>query len=135
MRKYIFILALVLLFTGCKKKVEMDLEMYNSNQVSLMVKGKKVFTYDEGNGQIGFNRTLRQFRTGNDDMTSFFVLTCSELPREEGQEIRADIQWTAGNSVKSSNNITLKVEKTDGTGLVWLWNASDKTGAVVRILK
>ena len=135
MRKYLSILALaVLASTGCKEKVEMDLEMYNSEQVSLMVKGKKVFTYDEGTGQLGYNRTLRQFRTGNDDMTSFFVLTCSDLPREEGQEIRADSQWTSGSSVKTTSGVTLKVEKSDGTGLVWLWNAADKTGAIVKIL-
>ena len=122
--------------TGCKEKVEveMDLGMYESEQVCLMVKGKKVFTFTEGDGQLAYNRTLKQFRAGNDDMTSFFVLTCGELPRQEGQEFRADIQWTSGNSVKSSSGITLKVEKMDGTGLVWLWNANDKTGAVVRIL-
>ena len=84
MRKYLYILTLaVLACTGCDKKVEMDLDMYNSEQVSLMVKGKKVFTFDEGTGQLGYNRTLRQFRTGNDDMTSFFVLTCSELFRSK----------------------------------------------------
>ena len=135
MRKYLYIIAFaVLACAGCKERVDMDLEMYNSEQVSLMVKGKKVYTYDEGAGQMAFNRTLRQFRTGNDDMTSFFVLTCSELPREEGQEIRVDIQYTSGNSVKPTYSITLKVEKYDGTGLVWLWNAADKTGAVVKIL-
>ena len=134
MRKYIFILALVLLFTGCKKKVEMDLEMYNSNQVSLMVKGKKVFLYDDGTCQLGYNSSKRQFRAGNDDMTSYFVLTCSEAPRSQGQEIRADIQWTSGSSVKSTNGLTFKVEKYDNTGLVWLWNSTDKTGAVVKIL-
>ena len=134
MRKYIFILALVLLFTGCKKKVEMDLEMYNSNQVSLMVKGKKVFLYDDGTCQLGYNSSKRQFRAGNDDMTSCFVLTCSETPRSQGQEIRADIQWTSGSSVKSTNGLTFKVEKYDNTGLVWLWNSTDKTGAVVKIL-
>ena len=54
MRKYLYIIVLVLLCTGChKKKVEMDLDMYNSEQVSLMVKGKKVFSYDEGDGQLG----------------------------------------------------------------------------------
>ena len=134
MRKFIFILALVLLFTGCKKKVEMDLEMYNSNQVSLMVKGKKVFLYDDGTCQLGYNSSKRQFRAGNDDMTSYFVLTCSEAPRSQGQEIRADIQWTSGSSVKSTNGLTFKVEKYDNTGLVWLWNSTDKTGAVVKIL-
>jgi hypothetical protein len=42
MRKYLFIIALVLLVTtGCRKKVEMDLDMYNSDQISLMVKGRR----------------------------------------------------------------------------------------------
>ena len=135
MRKYLYIiLLLTLVCAGCKEKVEMDLDMYNSDQISLMVKGKKVFSYDEGNGQLGYNRTLRQFRAGNDDMTSFFIITCSELPRQEGQEISADIQWTSGSSLKASRSIRLKVEKYDGTGLVWLWNAADKTGAVVKTL-
>ena len=138
MRKHLPIIALlglsVLLLAGCKKKVEMDLDMYNSNQVNLMVKGKKVYTFSEGEGQLAYNRSLKQFRAGNDDMSNYFVLTCVDLPRQEGQELRADLQWTSGNSVKSSTGITFKVEKMDGTGLVWLWNASDKTGAVVKIL-
>ena len=135
MRKHLYILGLLLLaLTGCKEKVDMDLDMYNSEQISLMVKGKKVFSYDESTGQLGYNRTLRQFRAGNDDMTSFFVLTLNELPRQEGQEIRGNLQWTSGSSVKTSSGLTFKVEKYDGTGLVWLWNAEDKTGAVVRIL-
>ena len=135
MRKYLYITVLaVLACTGCREKVDMDLEMYNSEQVSLMVKGKKVYTYDEGAGQMAFNRTLRQFRTGNDDMTSFFVLTCSELPTTVGQEIRGEIKWTSGSSVKTASGITFKVEKYEDTGLVWLWNATDKTGAIVVIL-
>ena len=134
MRKQLYIIGLPLLaLTGCKEKVDMDLDMYNSEQISLMVKGKKVFTYTEGTGQLGYNRSLRQFRAGNDDMTSFFVLTLDELPRQEGQEIRGGVQWTSGSSVKSTN-LTFKVEKYDGTGLVWLWNAADKTGAIVKIL-
>lgn len=135
MRKYLYIIVLLpLLFTGCKEKVEMDLDMYNSDQISLMVKGKKVFAYSEGDGQLGFNRTLRQFRAGNDDMTGFFILTCDELPRVEGQEIRAEIKWTSGSSVKTSSILTMKVEKYEDTGLVWLWSSADKTGAVVKIL-
>ena len=135
MRKYLYIIILTALaLTGCKEKVEMDLDMYNSDQVSLMVKGKKVFTFSEENGQLAFNRTLRQFRAGNDDMTEYFVLTCSELPRQEGQEIRADLKRGSGNSNKTTSGIVFKVEKYDGTGLVWLWNATDKTGAIVKIL-
>ena len=56
MRKYLYIIALVILCSGCnKKRVEMDLDMYNSDQVCLMVKGKRVFTFDEGNGQLGLD--------------------------------------------------------------------------------
>ena len=135
MRKYLYIIALlVLMGTGCKEKVDMDLDLYNSDQVSLMVKGKRVFTFTEGTGQLGYNRTLRQFRAGNDDMTSFFVLTLEELPRQEGQEIRGSVKWTSGSSVKSTSGLTFKVEKYDGTGLIWLWNSADKTGAVVKNL-
>ena len=137
MRKYLHILALlVLVLPGCREggKVDMDPGMYESNLVSLMVKGKTVFTFSEGDGQLAYNRTLKQFRAGNDDMTSFFVLTCTDIPRQEGQEIQADIEWSVGSSRKTTKGITLKVEKTDGTGLVWLWNATYKTGAVVKIL-
>lgn len=137
MRKYLYLIAiLILTATGCREKENpgMDSGMYESNQVCLMVKGKLVYTFDEGEGQLAFNRTLKQFRAGNDDMTSYFVLTCSEIPRTKGQEIKGSIQWTSGSSVKSSGNLVFKVEKYEDTGLVWLWDSTDKTGAVVKIL-
>jgi hypothetical protein len=136
MRKslYILTLALLPLLATCGKKVEMDPVLYESDTIALMVKGKTVFTFDEGTMQLGFNRSRRQFRASNDDMTSFFIITCSDLPRQEGQELTADVQWGSGSSVRTSSGLTFKVEKYDGTGLVWLWCATDKTGAVVRIL-
>ena len=136
MRKLLYIILLTTLsvLTACEKKVEMDPELYNSDQVSLMFKGKKVFTFTEGTMQLGYNRSLRQFRAGNDDMSSYFVITCSELPTTVGQEIRGEIKWTSGSSVKTASGITFKVEKYEDTGLVWLWCAADKTGAVIKIL-
>ena len=127
------LLAAVLALTACEKKHEMDPVLFDSDQVSLMVKGKTVFTWSEGDSQLAFDRTLRQFRAGNDDMSSYFVLTCSDLPVKEGQELKAEVKWTSGSSVKSSN-LVFKVEKYENTGLVWLWCAADKTGAVVKIL-
>ena len=135
MRKQLILIVLALAAVACGKKVEMDPVMYESNDVSLMVKGKMTFTYTEGTMQLAYNRTLREFRAGNDDMSSYFVLTCAELPREEGQEIRADIKYASGSSGKSITGLTFKVEKIEtNTGLVWLWCAADKTGAVVKIL-
>ena len=96
--------------------------------------GKNISSREAVAFAFGFNRTRKEFRAGNDDMTSYFVLTCSEIPRTKGQEIKGSIQWTSGSSVKSSGNLVFKVEKYEDTGLVWLWDSTDKTGAVVKIL-
>ena len=77
---------------------------------------------------------INKFRAGNDDMSSYFVITCNELPTTVGQEVRGEIKWTSGSSVKTASGLVFKVEKYEDTGLVWLWCAADKTGAVVKIL-
>ncbi|MBQ9192483.1 MAG: hypothetical protein IJ156_02035 [Bacteroidales bacterium] len=133
-RKALALLGLLLLLSGCESKNKIDPELSGMTEVGLKVKGKSVFTYTEGSTQLSFNRSLRQFRAGNDDMTSFFVITCDQLPTGEGQQVKADVQWTSGSSVKTTTGLTFEVEKYESTGLVWLWNASDKTGAVVKIL-
>lgn len=130
----ILAVAGLILLAACEPKNKIDPELSGMTEVGLKVKGKTVFTCTEGTTQLAFNRSLRQFRAGNDDMTSFFVVTCDQLPTLEGQQVKADIQWTVGSSRNSISGITFQVEKYDGTGLVWLWNASDKTGAVVKIL-
>ena len=62
------------------------------------------------------------------------IFTCSELPVKEGQEIRADLSWrVSGNSAKTTGK-AFTVMKIEDTGLVRLWCAADKTGAVVKIL-
>ena len=131
------LLLLALTLAGCdnkKKEPEIDPGLETATEVCLNVKGARVFTYAEGTTQLGFNRALRQFRAGNDDMTSYFIVTCSELPVKEGQEIRADLSWTSGSIEKTSTKVAFTVEKIEDTGLVRLWCAADKTGAVVKIL-
>ena len=138
MRKFLHILLAVIVLAGCDRKSkepETDPEIQSATQVFLKVKGNTVFKYSEGNTQMTYNEKLREFRAGNDDMSSYFVITCSELPVREGQELRADIKWTSGGKEKPSTGINFKVVGYESTGLVRLWCASDKTGAVVRILK
>ena len=135
MRKYLIIISLALVLGACGKKVEMDPLLYDSDEICLMVKGKIVFSYTEGTMQLSVNPDLREFRVGNDDMSQYFMLTCGALPREKGQEFQGNLRWTSGNAVKTASGLTFKVEKTDeNTGLVWLWCAADKTGAVIKFL-
>ena len=138
MRKCLYILLTVLIVACCDRKPkepETDPEIKSATQAFLKVKGNTVFRYSEGNTQLGFNERLREFRAGNDDMSSFFTVTCSDLPVREGQELRADLKWTSGSTVKTSTGVSFKVVGYESTGLVRLWCASDKTGAVVWILK
>ena len=58
MRKHLILVFLALAAVACGKKVDMDPGMYESNDVSLMVKGKMAFTYTEGTMQLAFSRTL-----------------------------------------------------------------------------
>ena len=139
MKKYLVIVLSVLTLAGCHGNngngPEPDPEIKAATQVFLKVKGNVVFRYEEGTTQLGYNEKLREFRAGNDDMSSFFTLTCSELPTREGQQIKADLRWTSGSTVKTSTGITFTVEAMESTGLVRLWCAADKTGAVVKILR
>lgn len=128
-----FLLALLLL-GGCRTS-EMDPGMLASDTISLMVKGKTVFTLPEKEGQLGYNPQRKEFRAGTDDMSSFFVLRCETLPGSEGQEIMASLRWSEEETVRSRNNLLFRVEKYEDTGLVWLWCAKDKTGAVVKVLE
>ena len=137
MRKFLPILLAVLVLAGCDRKTPepvTDPEVTAATQVFLKIKGNTVFQYEAGTTQLGYNERRREFRAGNDDMSSFFTVTCSELPVREGQEIRADLRWTSGSTVKTSNGLVFKVVGYESTGLVRLWCASDKTGAVVKIL-
>ena len=128
-----FLLALLLL-GGCRTS-EMDPGMLASDTISLMVKGKTVFTLPEKEGQLGYNQQRKEFRAGTDDMTSFFVLRCEPLPTSEGQVITGSLRWSEGETVRTRNNLSFGVEKYEDTGLVWLWCAKDKTGAVVKVLE
>ena len=137
MKKYLPILLAIFVLAGCDRKTkesETDPEITAATQVFLKVKGNTVFRYADGTTQLGYNDKRREFRAGNDDMSSYFILTCSELPVREGQEIRADLRWRSGSTVKTSNGLIFKVVGYESTGLIRLWCASDKTGAVVRIL-
>ena len=134
MKKVLYIVLGALVLAGCHHAPEMDPALLETPAVSLKVKGKSVFTFDGNTSQMAWNATSRTFRAGNDDMTAFFTLTCSELPHEDGQKLKADVTWKNGGSLKSKNGATFQVGKTDlATGQVWLWSASEKIGAVIRI--
>lgn len=128
------LLPVLLSVCACVTHQEMDPAMYESDTVSLMVKGSLVYTLPQEEGQLEFFPARGEFVAGNDDMSEYFVLRCSPLPAAEGQTLTGSLRWMVREKGQSLDNLVFEVKKMDDTGLVWLWSAKNKTGAVVKIL-
>ena len=67
-------------------------------------------------------------------MSDFYMLRCSRVPREVGEEVGCDVTWTTYSDIKKKKGLEFKVTKTDPeTGAVWLWCSSAMIGATVVI--
>jgi len=135
MKRILCIVLAVLAAASCHETREVpDPALLETSSVCLRVKGKILFTYDENTCQMAWNADTHGFRAGDDEMASYFILRCAEQPREEGQEISADVSWKTDGSLRSRSKVTFQVAKTDlATGQVWLWAPSEQIGAVIRI--
>lgn len=126
------LLCLALLLCGCQKE-NVDESFLENNNLCLIEKGVTVHSYDPLTWQVSFNRADREFRVHTDNMSDYYILRCSALPREEGQSIKCSIRWS-GNSITSKSNLTFRVEKMDSAGRVWLWCKGSKIAVSVMLL-
>lgn len=128
------LLCLLPALSACIFEARIDDELIGSDTPCLKVKGRMAFLYDEATGQLGYVPARHEFRTGNDDMSDFFILRCDTAPKEEGQTVTASLTWFQNYEVQKRDGIPFKVEKITDDGTVWLWNGKESIGAVVRIL-
>ncbi|MBO5419710.1 MAG: hypothetical protein J6A22_06450 [Bacteroidales bacterium] len=134
MTSIIAVLAVILSANGCKEYNVEEILLLRDD-ISLTVKGETVISYDATYYQLGFNVQRNEFRVHDDAMANFFILTCSEVPSAEGEVIYGDIIWTGTTRTYSETGLQFSVEKTDDTGLIWLWNTSKKIGVVIKDLR
>ena len=118
---------------GCQR-YDIDDILLQKEEISLTMKGEEVLTYRQDTYQLGYNSQMNEFRVFDDNMATWFVLTCDSRPSTEGQELTADLKWTSSNSTKTRNRLTFIVEKTDVEGHIWLWCESDAIGVIVKEL-
>ena len=136
MKKIARLLLAGLLLAGllsCGRTAEMDPDLLQSETLCLKIKDRLVFTFDDDFHQAAYNPSLHQFRMGNDDMSEYVVLTCSEAI-VSGKTVTANMEWTANNSIQKHEGIAFKAEKISDDGTVWLWSSSDRIAAIVKIL-
>ena len=130
----LLLLFFVILLCGCHRSFEMDPGFIESDGITLTSGGKTLLSYDPLTWQMGYSATRQEFQAFSDDMSSFFILSCKTLPSTEGESITASLEWKAGDGLKKKTGLKFSVKRIADDGRIWLWNASDGIGVVVRLL-
>lgn len=132
MKKLLIVLSLMLTMTGCNL-YNMEEILHAQQDISLTWRGKTQIEYKSESFQLGYRvcEDSYEYRVYDDKLAHWFILKCNQRPDTEGQTLNADVSWTAESKTHSIENLTFTVEKTDDSGLVWLWNETNRIGAVI----
>ncbi len=134
MKKLIIIISSLLLLVSCSGDKHMESALLEQETVCLKIKGKLVHSFDAASCQLGYNASKKQFRMGNDDMSEYFIVTCSDIPSREGQSVTATLEWTQNSSIQKKTGINFNVEKSSSDGTVWLWSRKEGIAAILHRL-
>lgn len=132
MRKILITLLAGIMAAGC---TEYDIEeiLLERTDMSVTMKGKEIYSFNPHQAQICFNEEHNEYRMFDEDFLSRVTLIWSEKPVSEGQKIIVDIDWGTRTSFRKKNGLEFEVRKADGTGMIWLWNSSDKIGITLKV--
>ena len=128
--KRIFVLILALAAVSCNR-FDVEEILLIRDDVSLTWKGEEQFSYDPVSCQMGYNASRNEFRAQSDNLSSWFVISCSEMPVNEGDEIIADISWTGVSDTRNMKELEFKVKRVSEDGMIWLWCKSAKIGVTI----
>ena len=128
--KRIFLLVLALAAVSFNR-FDVDEILLIRDDVSLTWKGEEQFSYDPARCQMGFNASRNEFRAQTDNLSSWFVIRCAEMPVAEGDEIEADVSWTGVSDTRNMKGLEFKVKRISDNGMIWLWCKSAKIGVTI----
>lgn len=131
MKRYLTIIFTAVMFTSCAD-VNIDEVLLSSTDISVSLKGKVQYTFNPNKGQAAYDRESNLYRYFDDDLGSWFEIRCSTRPATEGEVIKADIDWATKTSFRTEEGMVFTVEKTDETGMIWLWNDSEDIGIIIK---
>lgn len=131
MKRYLTIIFTAVMFTSCAD-VNIDEVLLGSTDISVSLKGKVQYTFNPDKGQAAYDRESNLYRYFDDDLGSWFEIRCSTRPATEGEVIKADIDWATKTSFRTEEGMAFTVEKTDETGMIWLWNDSEDIGIIIK---
>ena len=128
MKKYILIAISLccLALTSCVEEIPGELKDVDPDNICLRISTQTVFLFD------GNNDRKHIFRASNDSMSDYFIVTFSQTPTTEGQNVKADIVYTTDTEIKTVKNANLTFENVD-MNEVLLWDRKKKIGMNIRI--
>lgn len=123
------------LLSGCALDgPALEQEFKDSDMICFSVKGNVIHRFDPMLWQSVFSPSGCEFTVCEDNMSDFYTLRCSSVPREEGAVVTCDVSWTTYTDIKKKKGLEFRVVKADpASGAVWLWNPSSMIGAAVMI--
>lgn len=132
---FIILLCALPLLCSCNPSRHFDKDYLDESDVAVIVDNIKSFQYSSQTCQMAFNRERKEFRAFKDDMSDYFVVDFSSLPKSKGQKIPGcSVSWTTSDDLKTLNNVSFKVEDINSEGMVWLWDADDKLVVILQLL-
>ncbi|MBR2608160.1 MAG: hypothetical protein IKC68_00330 [Bacteroidales bacterium] len=131
MKKALFILLVGVMSAGCVKYDVEEILLVRSD-ISLTMKGNDIYSFNPDKAQIGYNSELNEYRMFDEDFQNWVSMIWSEKPVSEGQVILINLEWDTRESARKKTGLEFEVRKTDGSGMVWLWNSSDKIGLAIK---
>lgn len=131
MKKALFILLVGVMSAGCVKYDVEEILLVRSD-ISLTMKGNDIYSFNPDKAQIGYNSELNEYRMFDEDFQNWVSMIWSEKPVSEGQVVLINIEWDTRESARKKTGLEFEVRKTDGSGMVWLWNSSDKIGLAIK---
>ncbi len=134
MKKLFPILLLCGLFCSCVN-TEPSAPFIGSENVQFLVNGRSILSYDPVDCQKYFDSRNNEFVVSSDDGNCFYSVGLSQIPVGTGQQVVADLEWTAEiGSLRSKNNIVLDVVKIKDDK-IWLWNAGQKIETCIQVIR
>lgn len=133
MNRHITAILSILTFVcaGCNT-AEPEEVLLPREDISLTIRGKLHISFSSDTFQTGFNEQRNEFRVTDDKLGEWFVLRCSEMPVETGQELNGSLEYSTDTVPQKHDRLTFSVQKMSDDGLIWLWNETRKIGIVVK---
>lgn len=131
--KKITIILLLAAMVSCSP-YDIDEVLLQRDEISMTMKGIEQFVYDPLTCQMSHNSTENEYRMFNDNLSDWLIVKCHERPSDVGQDVTADVTWTASSSTRTLKGLIFRIEKTDASGTVWMWCRQKNIGIVIKNL-